>query len=162
MRKSQMELEAKLNKLGASLDASMTAWSNSEEAKTLQANGARFFKTKLDTPQMRRVDQRNEKNFNRLVGSVTHSDYDLEARGQPSNIHIGNAEIIANAENDIKNKRIAEQLVNSPQGQELIRNAAAAAQNQEAQAVGANIETGVATIVDHPDPKGMRAFERDM
>jgi len=162
MRQSQRALERKLNKLGRSIDSSMEAWSNTPEAQALQKSGMRFFQTKIDTPQMRRVDQRNERVFNDLVGSVNGSDYDLDTRGQDSFAHIGNKEIIASTANDIKNQRLAEKLVNSNQGQQVIRDAAAAASNPQANVVGLKVETGIAEIVAHPDPKGWRQFQRDM
>jgi hypothetical protein len=111
---------------------------------------------------MRKLDQTNKRVFDNLANSVTESDYDLDTRGQDSFAHIGNKEIIAAAANDIKNKKVLENVVNSNQGQQVIRDAAAASSNAQANVVGLKVETGIAEIVAHPDPKGMRKFEREM
>lgn len=100
----------------------MKAWTESEEFKKLSATAPEFYKTKIDTKANRYNERQAEKLENRLVRRIRTNLDDSDMKDtDPVWIKVQNNDIIDVTKNEIKQRNAAEMIVNSDEGQDMLR-----------------------------------------
>ena len=98
----------------------------------------------------------------KLLGPIDgdSSDFDMETRGQASQVTVRNRAILGAARGVTEGKRAEEKAWNSPEGQAVMGATKATIENKEARAFGDALEQGVRDMDGDADPARRARFEQ--